>query len=190
MDELLPLLEQGALAAAPRLLGTVLSHTTPEGRVSGRIVEVEAYHQDDPASHTFKGQTVRNASMFKPAGHLYVYFTYGMHWCANVVAGKAGTGEGILIRALEPLEGLELMSKRRGTSNPRLLCSGPARTAQAMGITKSQDGAWLGGPDLTLVGHPYGGPVAQGPRIGISVGTEPHWRFWVPDSPFLSRRSN
>jgi DNA-3-methyladenine glycosylase len=127
--------------------------------------------------------------MFKQAGHLYVYFTYGMHWCANIVAGSEGFGEGILIRALEPVEGLELMAQRRNTSETQLLCSGPARAAQAMGISKAQDGAWLGGPELTLEGAPYNGPVMQGPRIGISAGQELNWRFWIPDSPFLSRKN-
>ncbi|HSI21300.1 MAG TPA: DNA-3-methyladenine glycosylase [Verrucomicrobiae bacterium] len=188
MEELVPHLLQGATHAAPLLLGTLLVHDSPEGRTSGRIVEVEAYHQGDPASHTFRGQTPRNASMFKSAGHLYVYFTYGMHWCANIVAGKEGSGEGILIRALEPLDGILLMQERRGTEKLTLLCSGPARAAQAMGISKIHDGTWLGNGPLRLEGVPNSQPYLSGPRIGISQGAHEPLRFWLPNSPHLSRR--
>jgi DNA-3-methyladenine glycosylase len=187
--ELLAVLQSGSEVAAPALLGTHLIHEAAEGRVVGRIVETEAYHQSDPASHTFRGPTKRNASMFLAAGHLYVYFTYGMHLCANIVCGKEEVGEGVLIRAIEPVEGLGLMEQWRGTTNLKAIGSGPARSAQALGITGIHDGISLSADPLRLEGTPYHGVVESGPRIGISRGTDTAWRFWLPNCPFVSRQS-
>lgn len=173
---------------APELLNKVL--TAADGR-AGRIVEVEAYcGEHDPAAHTFRGKTARNASMFGPAGHLYVYFTYGMHWCANVVCGEVGEGVGVLLRALEPLGGLDLMREARPKAKTdRDLCRGPARLAQAMGITGAQDGADLCAGNFRVgdVGElPPVNPMA-GPRIGISRALEEPWRWHVPGNRYVSR---
>lgn len=180
-----------AEVVAPELLGRVLLRILPDGtRLAARIVEVEAYAADDPASHSFRGPTPRNRTMFGPPGRLYVYFTYGMHHCLNVVTGPPGEGAAVLLRAAEPLEGLAWMAERRGVSDPRLLCSGPARLAQAFGLTLEHDGADLvRDPDLRLL---QGEPVAQErilstTRIGINHGTERPWRFLVAGDPFVSR---
>jgi DNA-3-methyladenine glycosylase len=185
--ELLEIFERGSEEAAPALLGCLLIHDSPEGRAAGRIVETEAYHFTDPASHSFKGRSKRNEVMYLPAGHLYVYFTYGMHWCVNVVCGAAGSGEAVLIRALEPLEGIEVMQRRRGKVTLNLLCKGPARLTQALGITGQLNGTLLGEGPVRLDGIPYTDSYASGPRIGISQATERPWRFWLPNSPFVSR---
>ncbi|HSJ51806.1 MAG TPA: DNA-3-methyladenine glycosylase [Actinomycetota bacterium] len=179
-----------ATVVAPDLLGRVLVRMLPDGtRVSVRLVEVEAYGPDDPASHAFRGRTARNAVMFGPPGHLYVYFTYGMHFCANVVTGTAGVGSAVLLRAAEPLEGLETMSARRGVEAPRLLCSGPGRLAQAMGVDRRDDGADLvGGANLELrAGEPLpASRVARSARVGVRVGVRERWRYFERGSPFLS----
>ncbi|HZD17686.1 MAG TPA: DNA-3-methyladenine glycosylase, partial [Actinomycetota bacterium] len=126
---------------APDLLGRVLVRRLPGGgRLAARLVEVEAYQEDDPASHSFRGRTQRNAVMFGPPGHLYVYFTYGMHFCSNVVTGHTGQGSAVLLRAAEPLEGVEIMAANRGVDAVRLLCSGPARLAEAFGIDRWANG--------------------------------------------------
>lgn len=176
---------------APDLLGRVLVRALPDGRrLAGRLVEVEAYEEGDPASHSFRGRTPRNAVMFGRPGHLYVYFTYGMHLCSNVVTGRDGEGSAVLLRAAEPLEGLEVMEATRGVDDPRLLCSGPARLAEAFGIGREDDGADLvRGPGLFLLsGTPVpAGTVTRSARIGVRVGLERPWRFVVRDSPFVSR---
>lgn len=164
------------------LLGRILVRDLDGRRLSVRIVETEAYGQDDPASHSFRGMTRRNATMFGAAGHAYVYFTYGMHWCLNVVTGARGEGSAVLIRAGEPLEGLEVMARNRGVDDVRRLCRGPANLARALGL----DGAWDGidlvrGAGLRI--H-AGAPVPRSgvratPRIGIREGTERPWRFVV-----------
>jgi DNA-3-methyladenine glycosylase len=174
---------------APALLNKILAG--PDGR-RGRIVEVEAYcGADDPAAHSYRGRTQRNASMFGPAGHLYVYFTYGMHWCANVVCGEVGEGVGVLLRALEPVAGLEAMRAARPKARTdRDLCRGPARLAQAMGITGVHDGLSVrSGPYRVLEdGVPPPDLPTAGPRIGISVAVDAPWRWHVPGNRYVSGR--
>jgi DNA-3-methyladenine glycosylase len=174
------------------LLGRTLVRTLPDGtRVSGRIVETEAYRQDDPASHSFRGRTARTDVMFGPPGHLYVYFTYGMHFCMNAVTGRDGEGSAVLLRAVEPLEGLEGMARRRRTDDLRLLCAGPARLCEAFGVTRELDGTDLVRGDAMFVerGRPVGDDeVGVGPRVGVSVAIDQPWRFVVAASPYLSRR--
>ena len=169
------------------LLNKVLA--MPDGR-AGRIVEVEAYCAGiDPAAHTYRGRTARNATMFGEPGHMYVYFTYGMHWCANAVAWEQTPGAGVLIRALEPIDGLAAMHEARGGVSDRLLCSGPARLTQALGITGALDGVDLvkgDGPRIVDDGTPPPlHPVAT-PRIGIRHGLEHPWRFVVPGNLHVS----
>lgn len=186
--------QRDARMVAPELLNKVLS--TVDGRSdgrSGRIVEVEAYCGAlDPAAHTFRGKTARNATMFGPPGHLYVYFIYGMHWNCNTVCGGDLAGNGVLIRALEPLTGLERMrAARAGIDNDRRLCSGPARLSQALGIDRSYDGADLvtGSTGICILDDgtaPPQHPVASR-RIGISKSIEPLWRWYVPHNHYVSR---
>lgn len=175
------------LEVAPELLGKLL---TFEGCV-GRIVEVEAYRQDDEASHSFRGVTERTRVMFGPPGHLYVYFTYGMHWCANAVCEGEGQGAAVLIRALEPIGGLEEMWTRRPKARrERDLCSGPAKLTAALGLGVDQLGADLvRGPGPRIVDDGSGSPssIASGPRIGISKAIEKPWRWWIPENPHVSR---
>jgi DNA-3-methyladenine glycosylase len=192
-------LEGSPVAVAPWLLNKVLAR----GGRSGRIVEVEAYHgANDAASHAYRGLTPRTAIMFGPPGFLYVYFTYGMHWCANVICGPEGQAAGVLIRALDPIAGVEQMREARPAARvDRDLCNGPAKLCQALGITGADNGADL------LAARPGSGRVAEkaglvrllddgtppprrpgrGTRIGIKVATEKRWRFWVPDNPSVSR---
>lgn len=162
-----------ALAAAPLLLGWTL---LVDG-VGGRIVEVEAYEPGDPASHSYRGRTPRNVAMFGPPGHLYVYRSYGVHWCANITCGPQGTGAAVLLRALEPTDGLDAMRRRRAVTDPRLLCSGPGRLTQALGIDASHDGADLSAPPFRLVPPERVPPHEATPRIGISKAVELPWRF-------------
>lgn len=174
---------------APELLGLVL--VAADGR-AGRIVEVEAYADDDPAAHSFGGRTARNDSMFGPPGHLYVYRSYGLHWCANVVCATPGVGAGVLLRALEPMAGLEAMRAARGSRIvDRDLCRGPGRLAQAMGISGADDGL-----DLLAKGSRFAlrravatptHDVHATPRIGISKAVDAPWRWVLRGSRFLSR---
>ena len=178
------------------LLGCTLSHRTPEGTVSVRLTEVEAYAGEaDPASHAWRGRTPRNAVMFGPAGFLYVYFSYGMHFCGNVVVGVEGTASAVLLRAGEVVEGEELARARRG---PRVvtpgLARGPANLMQALGVDRRHDGAHLlgGGPLALAAGRPAPpGRVRCGPRVGVSRAADVPWRFWLADEPSVSayRRS-
>jgi DNA-3-methyladenine glycosylase len=181
-------LEADSVVVAPWLLNKLL---VKDGRV-GRIVEVEAYRgAEDPASHAYRGETKRNAVMFGPAGHLYVYFTYGMHWCANVVCATEGVAQAVLIRALAPVSGLEAMrASRPAARRDRDLCSGPAKLCQALGIVGADDGSDLLGRSTILLcddGVPPPGRPARGARVGITSATEVLWRWWVSDDPNVSR---
>jgi DNA-3-methyladenine glycosylase len=177
-------LARPAVEVAPELIGAELY---VDG-VGGTIVEVEAYSHEDPASHGYLGRkTARNAAMFLPAGHAYVYRSYGIHWCLNLVTAAADEAEAVLIRALEPTAGLDAMRARRGVDDVRLLCSGPGRLCQALGVTREQDGLPLGEPPFEL--RPRSSPVAvvAGTRIGISRAQELPWRYALAGSRFLSR---
>src|SRR4051812_46231954 len=169
---------------APELIGVTL---LVEG-VGGRIVEVEAYDQDDAASQGFRGRTARTASMFGPPGHAYVYRSYGIHWCLNLVCAEAGRSEAALVRALEPTSGLDAMRERRGLEGERALCSGPGKLCQALGITRVLDGRALDEPPFQLLAREAEPPLAVGPRIGITRAVEQPWRYGLAGSPFLSRR--
>jgi len=168
---------------APDLVGVTL---LVDG-VGGPIVEVEAYDSEDPAAHGFRGRTARNASMFGPPGHAYVYRSYGLHWCLNFVCEQEGSAAAVLIRALAPRQGLQEMQERRGLDAPRLLCAGPGRLCQALGVTREHDGLPLDRPPFELRPGPPGVEILLGPRIGISVATELPWRYAAAGSRFLSR---
>ena len=155
--------------------------------VGGRIVEVEAYAPDDAASHSFGGRTARNAAMFGPPGTLYVYRSYGIHWCANVVCEDEGTGAALLLRALEPTHGLDAMRARRGLEDERLLCSGPGRLTQALGISGSHDGCDLDRPPFRLLAPDEAPDVVASPRVGITRAADLPWRYSVRGSSFVSR---
>lgn len=155
--------------------------------VGGRIVETEAYDREDPASHAFAGETERNASMFGPPAHAYVYRSYGIHWCLNFVCREAGHGAGVLIRALEPVAGLDAMRARRDVLDERALCSGPGKLCQALGVTRAHDGMALAGASFALLPAEAGLVVVEGIRIGISKAVDVPWRFGLAGSRFLSR---
>jgi DNA-3-methyladenine glycosylase len=175
---------------APELLNKLLV----AGDRAGRIVEVEAYAgSQDPASHAYRGRTPRNATMFGPPGRLYVYFSYGVHWCANAVCGEEGEAGAVLLRALAPVQGLEQMrAARPAARRDRDLCSGPGKLCQALGISRQHDGADLvsgeGGVRITDDGTDAPPVPGHGVRIGVSVGAEAPWRWWVAGDPNVSRR--
>jgi len=169
---------------APQLIGAEL---TLDG-VGGVIVEVEAYDHEDPAAHGFGNRlTERNASMFLEGGHVYVYRSYGIHWCMNVVCGEAQTAGAVLLRALEPTRGVERMIARRGLTDPRLLCSGPGRLCQALGVTREHDGLRIDRPPFALHERRRPVEVVRGPRIGITKAADRPWRYGLKGSRFVSR---
>ena len=155
--------------------------------VGGVIVETEAYAPDDPASHTFGGRTSRNGTMFGPPGRLYVYRSYGVHWCANVVSGEEGVGAAVLLRALEPTTGLDAMRTRRGVDDPRLLAAGPGRLTQALAISGFHDGLDLAEPPFELVAPETTRGVVESPRVGITRAIDRPWRYSLAGSIFVSR---
>ena len=155
--------------------------------VGGRIVEVEAYDAEDPAAHGFRGPTPRNASMFGPPGHAYVYRSYGIHWCLNLVCEEEGSAAAVLVRALEPTHGLDAMRARRGLDDARLLAAGPGRLCQALAVTRAHDGLPLDAPPFELHAAAEPAEVVSGPRIGISVAVDLPWRYAEAGSRWLSR---
>jgi DNA-3-methyladenine glycosylase len=179
------------LEAAPLLLGWYLMRQTPAGLIKAKIVETEAYHQEDPASHSYRGITQRTAPMFEAGGRLYVYFTYGMHYCINIVVGQKGVGEGVLIRAAEPVKGLEMMRQNRKVTDVKNLTNGPGKLAQALGIkdTKlsgkilNKSSIWLKPPAEPV--NPQ--DIIVSPRIGIKRAVELPWRFYIKGNPYVSR---
>jgi DNA-3-methyladenine glycosylase len=178
------------LDVAPTLLGAVLRHETPEGVVAVRLTEVEAYAgEQDPGSHAYRGPTARNEVMFGDAGHLYVYFTYGMHYCCNVVVGEHGHASAVLLRAGEVVDGVELARRRRRNGPDRDLARGPARLCQSLGIDRSHNGVFLGHGALTLTlrERPHSQTdVRTGPRVGLRQAADHPWRFWLEGEPTVS----
>jgi len=168
---------------APDLIGATL---LCDG-VGGRLVEVEAYHQTDPAAHSFRGPTERNAVMFGPAGYVYVYRSYGIHWCLNFVCEPKGSASAVLIRAIEPTAGLKTMRRRRGVTDERLLCSGPGRLCQALRITALHNGLALDRPPFELFARQSEVEVIAGPRIGLTKAVDKPWRYGLKGSRFLSK---
>ena len=169
---------------APELIGAQLY---VDG-VGGVIVEVEAYDHEDPAAHGFGNRrTERNASMFLEGGHAYVYRSYGIHWCLNVVCCEAGVAGAVLIRALKPMRNVFTMRERRGMDDLRLLCSGPGRLCQALGVTREHDGLRLDAPPFLLVPRPHRVEVVTGRRIGITKAAEKPWRYGLAGSRYVSR---
>ncbi|MEC5161838.1 DNA-3-methyladenine glycosylase [Janthinobacterium sp. CG_23.3] len=185
MTILLPGIDFSApsLYVAQQLIGATLL----VGGVGGRIVETEAYDRADPASHTFGGPTRRNAPMFGPPGRSYVYRSYGLHWCLNVVCREEGHGAGVLIRAIEPLAGLAQMRSRRGLADARLLCAGPGRLCQALAVDAGLNDMALDAAPFQLSARAETPDIVAGPRIGISKAVELPWRFGLAGSRFLSR---
>jgi DNA-3-methyladenine glycosylase len=156
--------------------------------VGGTIVEVEAYDHEDPAAHGYRGRTPRNASMFGPPGHAYVYRSYGIHWCLNFVCEEEGSASAVLIRALEPTKGLDVMRARRGVEDPRLLCAGPGRLCQALGLSGEHDGLALDRPPFQVHARAREVEVVAGPRVGITKAADRPWRYGLAGSRFLSRK--
>jgi DNA-3-methyladenine glycosylase len=170
-------------AVAPDLIGTTFLF---DG-VGGTIVEVEAYHHTDPAAHSYIGRTERNAVMFGPPGHLYVYRSYGIHWCANFVCEEEGSASAILIRAIAPTHGIALMRKRRGQHDERALCSGPGKLCEALAITGKHNGLPLDRAPIAIYSRPQPVEVVSGVRIGITKAADRPWRYGLKGSPFLSK---
>jgi DNA-3-methyladenine glycosylase len=170
-------------AIAPELIGATLL----VNGVGGRIVEVEAYHHTDPAAHSFGGKTERNAVMFGPPCHAYVYRSYGIHWCLNFICEPEGSASGILIRALEPTEGLAAMRRRRGLKDERLLCSGPGRLAEALGVTRKHNGMRLDRAPFQVFAREGEAELVTGIRIGISKAVDEPWRYGLKGSKFVSK---
>jgi DNA-3-methyladenine glycosylase len=175
--------DRPVLKVAPDLIGATLM----VNGVGGRIVEVEAYHHTDPAAHSYRGPTPRNAVMFGPPGVAYVYRSYGIHWCLNFVCEEEGSASAVLIRALEPTDGLSRMRRRRGTADERLLCSGPGKLCEALGVTIRHNGLALDKTPFELRARKETPDIAVGARIGITKAVEKPWRFGLKGSKFLSR---
>jgi DNA-3-methyladenine glycosylase len=175
--------ERSVHDVAPELIGAQLTFNG----TGGIIVEVEAYHHTDPAAHSYVGKTARNAVMFGPPGHAYVYRSYGIHWCLNFVCEPEGSASAVLIRALTPTHGLAVMRRRRGVSDERLLCSGPGRLCEAMGITSKQNGLRLDRPPFAVHKRCSELDISIGPRIGITKAAEHPWRYGLKGSRFLSK---
>ncbi len=181
--ELEALLAGEVTEVAPRLLGAVLRH----GDVAVRLTEVEAYDgSDDPGSHAFRGRTARNAAMFGPPGHLYVYFTYGMHHCCNVVTGPEGRAGAVLLRAGEVVEGIDAARRRRPRSSDRDLARGPARLCRALALDRDHDGSDLAEPPLTLEPAARTSEFVTGPRVGLREAPDRPWRYWIPGERSVS----
>jgi DNA-3-methyladenine glycosylase len=170
-------------AVAPELIGATL---LVDG-VGGVIVEVEAYHHTDPAAHSFRGPTARNMVMFGPPGFVYVYRSYGIHWCVNFVCEKEGSASAVLIRALEPTHGIAAMRRRRGLRDDRSLCSGPGKLTEALAITQAHNGLPLDVPPIAVHARPQIPDIASGVRIGITKAVELPWRYGLRGSRFLSK---
>jgi len=170
-------------AVAPELIGATLLY----GGVGGVIVEVEAYHHTDPAAHSYGGQTPRNAVMFGPPGFAYVYRSYGIHWCVNVVCEAEGSASAVLIRALAPTHGVDAMRARRGLDDERLLCSGPGKLTQALGISIAANGLPLDAQPFAIHRRPAEPDIVTGPRIGITKAADYPWRYGLKGSRFLSK---
>lgn len=170
---------------APELVGKLLVR----GGVRARIVETEAYHQDDPACHAFHRRTPRNEPLYGPPGHAYVYFSYGMHWCFNIATGVDGVAEGCLVRAAQPVDGLELVRARRPGVRDRELLRGPARLCAGLDLHGEHSGADLCGAAAPVRVHDDGlrPPISRGPRVGVSRAADAPWRFWMSGSPWVSR---
>jgi DNA-3-methyladenine glycosylase len=185
------ILRLSSLKAAPKLLGYHLIRETPAGRIKVKIVETEAYHQEDPASHSFRGITPRTAPMFEAGGRLYVYFTYGMHYCLNIVVGQKGVGEAVLVRAAEPVESVEIMQQNRGITDINQLTNGPGKLAQALGIKDTKlSGKILNKSSILL--EPADKPqrpdqIVTAPRVGIKKAIDLQWRLYIKDNPFVSK---
>lgn len=182
-------LDVPAETAARRLLGCELVRELDGQEIRVRIVETEAYDQGDEASHTYRGRTKRNDAMFKAAGHMYVYFTYGMHYCCNIVCGKEGFGSGALIRAVEPISGLEIIEKRRKITGKNVT-NGPGKTCQALGIDLALSGHYLGEGPIRLIEKPLlrDSEIITSERIGISKAVHELRRFYIKDNPYVSKK--
>lgn len=176
------------LAVARNLLGQLLVRHSPQGVRAGIIVETEAYLQGDPACHAFRGKTPRNAAMFGPPGTAYVYIIYGLHYCFNVVTQAPGVGEAVLIRALAPISGIPLMAAARWREEERLLCAGPARLCQALDITTALNGTCLQGDAIYVKEGEKPAAIASSTRIGLRVGRELPYRFYLPGNKYVSKR--
>ena len=178
-----PFFDRSVHAVAPELIGATLL----VNGVGGTIVEVEAYHHTDPAAHSYGGQTPRNAVMFGPPGHAYVYRSYGIHWCLNFVCEAEGSASAVLIRALQPTEGIATMRRRRGLKDERTLCSGPGKLCEALGVTIKHNGLPLDHAPFELRARSEKPDIVVGPRIGITKAVDAPWRYGMLGSKFLSR---
>jgi DNA-3-methyladenine glycosylase len=175
--------DRPVLKVASELIGASLTFRG----AGGIIVEAEAYHHTDPAAHSFNGQTTRNAVMFGPAGCAYVYRSYGIHWCLNFVCEGEGSASAVLIRALQPTHGIPAMQRRRGMKDERLLCSGPGRLCEALGISRAQDGLPLDKPPFELRARREKPEIVAGVRVGITKAADLPWRFGLKDSRYWSK---